>query len=156
MIKSEMLTDEMVHDLSMQIQARFERGTETVADRLLYRDCQGALGIYCSESNDKQGARRRICDHLNTITRSASELDPASHYDARKEIREDRQRAMFGCTSVAIDEALGGMSPRDIVIYAMGTLSNAQELMAVTDHDADTIRRLLNIAKYAIDKAVPR
>lgn len=48
-------------------------------------------------------------------------------------------------------------------MYAMGTLSNAQELIrrgddcwSVADRDADTIRRLINVAKYAIDKAVPR
>lgn len=82
--------------------------------------------------------------------------------------REDRERAMFGCTAAAIDEALEGKAPRDIAMYAMGTLSNAQEMIrreydgdgfsgwTVADRDADTIRRLINVAKYAIDKAVPR
>lgn len=80
---------------------------------------------------------------------------------------EDRERRMFGCTTASIDEALEGMSPRDVAMYAMGTLSNAQELICrdeyegavewtVTNDDADTIRRLINVAKYAIDKAVPR
>lgn len=85
-----------------------------------------------------------------------------------KEAREDRERTMFGCTSAAIDEALDGKSPRDIAMYAMGTLSNAQELFqrtqydedyvewSVKGHDADTIRQFINVAKYAIDKAVPR
>lgn len=74
---------------------------------------------------------------------------------------------MFGCTAAAIDEALEGMSARDIALYAMGTLSNAQELIqpakyegqiewSVRDHDADTVRMLINVAKYAIDKAIPR
>jgi hypothetical protein len=74
-----------------------------------------------------------------------------------------RERAMFGCTAEAIDEALDGKSARDVALYAIGTLSNAQELIrrcddgwAVTDRDADTIRRLINVAKYAMDKAVPR
>jgi hypothetical protein len=82
-------------------------------------------------------------------------------------MKEDRERQMFGCTAAAIDEALEGMSPRDVAMYAMGTLSNAQELIqrgsfegkvewTVADRDADTIRRLINVAKYAIDKAVPR
>ncbi len=83
-------------------------------------------------------------------------------------VREDRERAMFGCTADAIDEVLDGMSPRDVAMYAMGTLSNAQQLIrrdtyegttewtVANHHDADTIRRLINVAKYAIDKAVSR
>jgi hypothetical protein len=90
--------------------------------------------------------------------------------------QEAHERRMFGCTAAAIDEALAGKTPRDIAMYAMGTLSNAQELIRreevdydrndarggtvvwnVENHrDADTIRQLINIAKYAIDKAVPR
>jgi len=83
-------------------------------------------------------------------------------------VKEERERKMFGCTAAAIDETLAAMAePRDIARYAMGTLSNAQELIrrreyegtieySVRDQDADTIRQLINIAKYAIDKAVPR
>jgi len=82
--------------------------------------------------------------------------------------QEARQREMFGCTTVAIDEALAGKDPRDIAMYAMGTLSNAQELIQRSSYEgviewsvpnadrANTIRQLMNIAKYAIDKAVPR
>jgi hypothetical protein len=77
--------------------------------------------------------------------------------------REDHERTMFGCTAVAIDEALSGKEPRDIAMYAMSVLSDAQELIAAADdgwivasRDADTLRRLINVAKYAIDKAVPR
>jgi len=84
-----------------------------------------------------------------------------------KETREDRERAMFGCTATAIDEALQRKDPRDLAMYAMGTLSNAQELFQCTEYegsvewsvpsrDANMIRQLMNIAKYAIDKAVPR
>ena len=77
---------------------------------------------------------------------------------------EDRERKMFGCTAASIDEVLDGKSPRDVAMYAMGTLSNAQEMIrrrsccgwTVSDRDADTIRQLMNIAKYAIDKAVTR
>ena len=88
------------------------------------------------------------------------------HLDAQQ-AREDRERQMFGCTEAAIDEALDGKEPRDIAMYAMGTLSNAQELIqrsvyegqvewSVADRNANTIRQFMNIAKYAIDKAVPR
>lgn len=81
--------------------------------------------------------------------------------------REERERSMFGCTAAAIDEALHGKEPRDIAQYAMGTLSNAQELIcrceyedgvewSVDHHNANTIRQLINVAKYAIDKVVPR
>lgn len=41
--------------------------------------------------------------------------------------REDRERSMFGCTAAAIDAALAKKPPRDVAMYAMGTLSNAQE-----------------------------
>jgi hypothetical protein len=82
-------------------------------------------------------------------------------------IAEDVARKMFGCTAEAIDGALSGKSRRDVAMYAMGTLSNAQELIRhrgyegtpewwVADRDANTIRQFINIAKYAVDKAVPR
>jgi len=74
--------------------------------------------------------------------------------------QEDRERAMFGCTARAIDAALDGKEPRDVATFAMGTLSDAQELIpdrgAVSERDANTIRQRMNIAKYAISTAVPR
>ena len=80
--------------------------------------------------------------------------------------RETRARAMFGCTAQEIDLALTGKEPRDIAMFAMSTLSNAQELIqrdgdepfawSVRRADANTIRQLMNIAKHAINKAVPR
>lgn len=69
---------------------------------------------------------------------------------------EDHERAMFGCTAKTLDEALLGKSPRDIAMYAMSTLSNAQTYIQHTSRDANTVRQLMNIAKYAINKAVPR
>lgn len=82
----------------------------------------------------------------------------------------DQARRMFGCTVEAIDESLVGMTPATIALYAMGTLSNAQEYICqrhesdfeaapswyVADRDANTIRQLINIAKYAMTKVVPR
>jgi len=91
-------------------------------------------------------------------------LEPATPLQEQ----EARERAMFGCTKAEIDEVLSRMEPRDIAMYAMETLSNAQSLIhrdrdddepfawAVRRADANTIRQLMNIAKYAIDKAVPR
>jgi hypothetical protein len=82
--------------------------------------------------------------------------------------QEDREREMFGCTAASIDEALAGKDSRDIAMYAMGTLSNAQEMIqrseyeglvewsVSTSHRANTIRQLMNVAKYAMDKAVSR
>lgn len=67
-------------------------------------------------------------------------------------------REMFGCTSQSIDEALRGKAPRDITRYVMGLLSYVQELTqweVPNEHLAVMIRQLMNIAKYAIDKAVP-
>jgi len=65
----------------------------------------------------------------------------------------------------AVDDDLvseGGDGIEDIIV----TLSNAQELIqrssyedqiewSVANRNADTIRRLINVAKYAIGKAVP-
>jgi flagellar motor component MotA len=81
--------------------------------------------------------------------------------------QEDHERELFGCTTAAIEAALAGRSPRDLAIYAMGTLSNAQELIrcdkyegqvewSVSDNNANTLRQFINIAKYVMDKAVPR
>jgi hypothetical protein len=82
--------------------------------------------------------------------------------------KEDREREMFGCTAASIDEALAGKEPRDIAMYAMGTLSNAQEMIqrseyeglvewsVANSHRANTIRQLMNVAKYAMNKAVSR
>lgn len=76
---------------------------------------------------------------------------------------DEQARAMFGCTEQALDAALRDKDPRDIAMYAMSTLSNAQELLqggrvewSVPTHYINTIRQLLNVAKYAIDRAVPR
>lgn len=74
--------------------------------------------------------------------------------------QENRERAMFGCTESAINDALDGKEPRDVAMFAMGALSDAQELIAdrgaVSERDASTIRQRLNIAKHAINMAVPR
>lgn len=89
-------------------------------------------------------------------------MSSANETEDDRHKRETRERSMFGCTAAVIDACLAGKDPRDIAMYAMGTLSNAQELMhnsgngAIGSRDADTIRQLMNIAKYAIDKAVPR
>jgi hypothetical protein len=105
-------------------------------------------------------------------------LSPQAAVQAMSERREpeavdasmpdEQARQMFGCTATTIDEALARCrEPRDVARYAMGTLSNAQELIrrstyegtiewSVDDRHANTIRQLMNVAKYAIDKAVPR
>ena len=85
-----------------------------------------------------------------------------------KDEQQDRERRMYGCTAAQIDEALAGKDPRDVAMYAMSVLSDAQELIAryedlprpewtfETRHAVQTIRQLMNVAKYTIDKAVPR
>lgn len=81
--------------------------------------------------------------------------------------REGHERRMFGCTAAAIEEHLAGKTPRDIAMYAMSALSRAQEFVCrrqdgetvvwvIDDHHVNTVRQLMNVAKYAIDKAVPR
>jgi hypothetical protein len=87
--------------------------------------------------------------------------------EALTEEQKDRQGLMFGLTTDQLDEVFRGKNARDVAMYALGTLSNAQELIrrdvyegtvewSVGDRDANTIRQLINVAKYAIDKAVPR
>ena len=82
-------------------------------------------------------------------------------------IPDEHAREMFGCTAQSIDLMLQDKDPRDIAMYAMGVLSNAQELFqraetrgsvqwSVPPDRANTVRQLMNVAKYAIDKAVPR
>jgi hypothetical protein len=104
----------------------------------------------------------RAAELLATIEAQVTPIAP-SHAT----IAEDAARKMFGCTVEAIDGSLVKKSRRDVAMYAMGTLSNAQKLIHrrgfegspdwwVRDRDANTIRQLINIAKYAIDKAVPR
>ena len=115
--------------------------------------CYGSEGGVAGRLSEQ--SREKLADALKgqpPKTSDALEVAPAG---------------MFGCTVAAIDEALHGMEPRDIAQYAMGTLSNAQELIrrreyedgvewSVDHHNANTIRQLINVAKYAIDKAVPR
>lgn len=80
-------------------------------------------------------------------------------------IPDDLAFEMFGCRASAIDQALAGRSPRGLVQYALSTLSNAQDLIrregagewaVTTSFAANTIRQFMNIAKYALDRAVPQ
>lgn len=51
-----------------------------------------------------------------------------------------------------IDSTIERMSDRERLMYAMGTLSNAQEELAVGGAYADeAARQLINVAKYVID-----
>lgn len=74
--------------------------------------------------------------------------------------QEKREWPMFGCATAAIDTAIAGKEPRGVAMFAMSVLSDAQEIIpqrgAISERDANTIRQRMNIAKYAIDKAVPR
>jgi hypothetical protein len=76
---------------------------------------------------------------------------------------DEQAYAMFGCTEQALDAALRDKDPRDIAMYAMAILSNAQGVLqggrvewSVPAQYINTIRQHLNIAKYSIDRAVPR
>jgi hypothetical protein len=87
---------------------------------------------------------------------------------AKLNARGETKAGSMTPAAVALDRAIGSKDPRDITMYAMDTLSNAQELIQRTEHDgqtewkvttafaANTIRQHMNIAKYAIDRAVPR
>lgn len=133
-------------------------GSAAAARVAAFRELRGLVATYLEGSDDAA----RAAELLAAIETPA----PAP----TAPIPTDRARRMFGCTTDAIDEALAGKSPHEIARYAMGTLSNAQELIqrkqietgdsheewwTVADRDANTIRQFMNIAKYAIYKAVP-
>jgi hypothetical protein len=133
--------------------------TTTNRDAAL-RELRVLVATYLEGSDDAARATE-LLDALDA--RNTTVLISATTTSA---IPDDRARSMFGCTATAIDEALTSKEPRDIAMYAMGTLSNAQEYIrcnnyeaiewSVADRDANALRQLINIAKYAIDKAVPR
>ena len=125
------------------------------------RELRALVSTYLEGSDDAA----RAAELLDVLAKRLLPVAPASAAPSAQEL--DRERTMFGCTTAAIDEALSGKEPRDVAMYAMGTLSNAQEFIrrdkyegtiewSVADRDANTIRQFINIAKYTIDKAVPR
>lgn len=135
------------------------------------RELRDLVATYLEGSDDAPRAAE-LLDALEPLPSMLSDTfwdrlkDAAKRADEPITERETRERAMFGCTVAAINEVLDCKEPRDIAMYAMGALSNAQELIrrdgdepfawSVRRADANTIRQLVNIAKYAIDKAVPR
>ena len=121
------------------------------------RELRALVATYLEGSDDAP----RAAELLEAIGAPPSETARARNK------REERERRMFGCTAASIDEALAGKTSRDIAIYAIGTLSNAQDLFqpltfdrdvewTVPSRHVDTIRQFINVAKYAIDKAIPR
>ena len=141
------------------------------------RELRALVGTYLEGSDDAA----RATELLDALEPQSAAAAPATREPARGSVdapfrtiegvhraavQEGREREMFGCTAAAIDEVLDGKEPRDVAMYAMGTLSNAQELIqrdgdepfawSVRRADANTIRQLMNIAKHAINKAVPR
>lgn len=131
------------------------------------QELRALVGTYLEGSDDAARAAD-LLDALDPKPTPPPTLTALSETASARYKREDRERQMFGCTAAAIDEALATKDSRAVAMYAMGTLSNAQELIRREDyegavewtvanhHDADTIRRLINVAKYAIDKAVSR
>ncbi len=134
-----------------------------------WRELRDLVATYLESSDDARRAHELLAALEPPQSRAVFVTSPTP-------AQEDRECAMFGCTAATIDEALRdttgrNKSPRDVAMYAMSVLSDAQELIrryevssvhgtrvewTVTPRDADTIRRLLNVAKYTIDKAVPR
>lgn len=116
------------------------------------RELRALVAAYLEGSDDAP----RAAELLDALDKPVA----AAHAAQTSSMPDDQARAMFGCTETAINEALAGKEPRDIAMYAMGTLSNAQEYIprsgAIADRHANTIRQLMNIAKHAINKAVPR
>jgi len=130
--------------------------TSTPKDAL--SELRALVATYLEGSDDAA----RAAELLDAVEAQVTPVGPSN-----ATIAEDVARKMFGCTVEAIDGALVGKSRRDVALYALGTLSNVQELIRhrgyegtpewwVADRDANTIRQLINVAKYAVDKAVPR
>jgi len=126
------------------------------------QELRALIATYLEGSDDSA----RASELLDVLDQEHPET-PASETPGERREREDREYAMFGTTTATIDEALADKSRRDVAMYAMGVLSNAQERIqrdkysptstwTVADRDANRIRQLINIAKYVIDKAVPR
>jgi hypothetical protein len=129
-----------------------------IAPNTALHELRSLVATYLEGSDDAE----RAAELLAAIEVQITPIAP-SH----STIAEGTARKMFGCTAEAIDGALAGKTRRDVAMYAMGTLSNAQEMIRrrdyegapewwVADRDANTVRQLINVAKYAIDKAVPR
>lgn len=153
-------------DATYENDPRFTKGRGQFATRYYLSTLKavflaGAGLDLCGHEPAWKVTSRNVADAIAAVKETLGCDDPA------KVAREESERSMFGCTTAAIDEALAGKSPRDVAMYAMGTLSNAQELIrrdeyegtvewSVSDSNADTIRQFINVAKYAIDKAVPR
>ena len=131
------------------------------------RELRTLVGTYLEGSDDAPRAAE-LLDALEPLPSLLSDTFWERLKSAVKDLadsptaeQEDRERGMFGCTAAAIDEGLARCrEPRDVAMFAMGTLSDAQELIpdrgAVSERDANTIRMRINIAKYAINMAVPR
>ena len=139
-------------------------GMKTMDPSAVLRELRALVATYLEGSDDAPRAHA-LLDALDTKPAPAA---PAAPIAPATFMPDDQARGMFGCTEQSLDKALAGKEPRDIAMYAMGTLSNAQELIKRSEYEgqvewsvttpfaANTIRQLMNVAKYAIDKAVPR
>jgi hypothetical protein len=148
-VTAETITDDQIREL---------RETQSPITGNVAYACTVALGEdgYEGDLISPEGIVERI---------KAARARCADAWNARS-FNERNERLMFGCTTVAIDENLAGKAPRDIAMIAMSILSDAQEFIhcrehegpgwTVADRDANTIRQFINVAKYVIDKAVPR
>ena len=126
------------------------------------KELRSLVATYLEGSDDAVRAAQ-----LLTVIEESTECPSAGPriHEARN-IPDAKARVMFGCTAGVLDQELAGKDPRDIAMYAMSALSNAQELFQSTSYGsfqggnpantADRVRQFINIAKYAIDKAVPR
>lgn len=66
-------------------------------------------------------------------------------------ISHAQAREMFGCPVQSIDLILQDKDPRDIAMYAIEALSDALKLLQ--EEVPNRARQLMNIAKYAMNKA---
>ena len=129
------------------------------------RELRALVTAYLLEGNADRPRAVELLDALEgrSVPVAAAKVETSNE----RRLREERECEMFGCAARRLDEVLASKDPRGIAMFATGTLSDAQALIrreeygddvewTVADRHANNIRQRINVAKYAIDKAVPR
>ena len=178
------LNDKLVHDqdepmiefwdATYENDSRFTKGRGQFVQRYNLKTLSGKTHKYGLDLYGGEPAWKVTGSNVDDAIAAANaalrdkERKTDNRIELEKARNEDHERRVFGCTAAQIDEALAGKDPRDVAMYATGVLSDAQELIASfedlprpewtfdTRHKMQTIRQLMNVAKYTINKAVPR
>lgn len=150
------------YDATYESDDRFVKGRGQFVSRYYLRT------LTDREHGDSRRAGLNLCGHEpawrvngENVTDALAAVDAALRGVSPEVVaHESAERAMFGCTTAQIDASLVNQEPRDLAMYAMGLLSDAQELLRRAEttnaQASNSLRQQLNVAKYVINKAVPR